>query len=367
MSSSTGVREQTLQLSRPPRSFGVTWMMTALLLGFILAIGEIVVRQTEVRARLTTPALGSSNRHLARQWHRLEALTNSGVPIDCIVLGNSMVLNGLNPLVFNRSYQQETGEDVHCFNFGVDALTPVPASVLAEILVERYQPRLLVFGTDARDFAVAPDSEETSFFMDLPWLQYQMGNFNLEGWLVEHFYLFRYRHHLRSLMRFDSADWIRNGPEPIENQYGFEPYDIIAAITTPPDRNDDSYHVQYYFGILGNYIFRPENQAALAEILAQDRNGLAVVVVEMPVPDTYFDFFDRPETDYAEFIGGVRAVTARNGVLFIESTRYHLIPDDGWMDYSHVNTRGATLFSEWLGRQIGRAAVEGQIAGLTAE
>jgi hypothetical protein len=189
MSGSTGVREQTLQLSRPPNSSGTTLQFVVLLLGLMLGLGELFVRQPAVQARLTMPALGSSNRHLARQWHRLEALKNSGVPIDCIAPGDSMVLNGLDPLVFGRSYQQETGEEIYCFNFGVDALTPKPASVLAEILVEKYPPCLLVFGTDARDFAVAPDSEETSFFMDLPWLQYQMGNFNLEGWLVEHFYL----------------------------------------------------------------------------------------------------------------------------------------------------------------------------------
>jgi hypothetical protein len=76
----------------------------------------------------------------------------------------------------------------------------------------------------------------------------------------------------------------------------------------------------------------------------------------MPVPNTYFDFFDQPETDFAQFIEGVKALVSENGALFIESTRWDRIPDDGWMDYSHVNSpkERRCLVHGWDGRLVGR-------------
>jgi hypothetical protein len=47
--------------------------------------------------------------------------------------------------------------------------------------------------------------------------------------------------------------------------------------------------------------------------------------------------------------------------LFLETTRLDLIPDDGWADYSHLNSKGAVIFSKWLGKQLGKAVMDGQI------
>jgi hypothetical protein len=71
---------------------------------------------------------------------------------------------------------------------------------------------------------------------------------------------------------------------------GFEPLDVTIAIRTPPDPNEDSYHIQYYNRILNNYNVDWENCEALLQILEQKIFGTAIVVVEMPVPDTYFHF-----------------------------------------------------------------------------
>jgi hypothetical protein len=329
-------------------------------MGFILIIGEIVMRQGWVQNRLDTPTLNGRHRHLERQWHRLETLTESGININCIALGNSMVLNGFDPQIFAQSFQSQSGEEISCFNFGVDALTPVAAGALAQILVETYQPQLLIFGTDARDFAIPEDSEETTVFMDNAWLQYRLGLFNLEGWLVDHSLLYRYRYRLADLVHLSTKQRI----ETFENKYGFEPLDTVADVTVPPDSNNDAYHIQYYYRVLGNYSIQQENKDALAQIL-EEKAHTAVVVVEMPVPDTYFNFFDTPTSDYQAFLDTLKAVTGDYQVLFLETTSQDLIPNDGWFDYSHVNNKGATLFSLWLGEQIGRSVVDGLITGFT--
>jgi hypothetical protein len=35
-----------------------------------------------------------------------------------------------------------------------------------------------------------------------------------------------------------------------------------------------------------------------------------------------------------------------------------MIPDDGWVDYSHLNVDGADVFSAWLGGQIGEMVID---------
>jgi hypothetical protein len=36
-------------------------------------------------------------------------------------------------------------------------------------------------------------------------------------------------------------------------------------------------------------------------------------------------------------------------------------PELGWMDYSHLNTTGAEIFSIWLGEEVGIAEVQGSL------
>jgi hypothetical protein len=346
--------KRTLDITK---TSGHTVFIALLLLLIIFAVGEIVVRQPLVQPYLSTPSLNSRHRHFERQWHRLETYANSGNQIECIALGNSMILNGFNPQIFSQNFHQASGWSIHCFNFGVDALTPVSAAALAQILVDTYHPKLLIFGTDARDFAISQESDETKVITDTAWVRYRLGNFSIEGWIIDHSYLYRYRRAIANLTHLD----LGQTGDIKRHSSGFEPLDIVADIITPPNPDDDAYHIQYYYSVLNQYRIQGENQEALQQIFGQRENGTIVVVVEMPVPDTYFSFFAHPETDYRSFMTVLSEITSDHNVLLFESTREDLIPDDGWADYSHVNNKGAVIFSEWLGQQLGHAYVNGQI------
>jgi hypothetical protein len=343
-----------LQITTP---FGKTLILVIPLLCILLIAGEIIIREPLIYSQLNTPSLNSRHLHLERQWHRLETLTGSGIQIDCFALGNSMILNGFDPQVFSQNFQSESGIELTCFNFGVDALTPVSAAALAEILTKTYQPKLLIFGTDARDFAIARDSEETSVIANMAWVQYRLGHFSLEGWLIDHSYLYRYRRTLVDLLhlKMQNTNYMRYSN-------GFEPLDTTIAIRNPPDPDEDSFHIQYYYRILHKYNVEWENREALMKLLEQKVHGTAIVVVEMPVPDTYFYFFDHPVNDYKAFMDTITTITSYSQVLLIETTRHKIIPDDGWADYSHTNRKGASLFSEWLGQELGKAYFEGKIS-----
>lgn len=349
-----GLSNSTLQLERPSSR---VIALTALFLGVFVSAAEFIVRQPQVQANLPFPGLNGQHRQMERQWHRLEVLTRSGVNIDCIALGNSMVLNGFIPAVFDREFYEGSGERISCFNFGVDGMSPVSTSALAQILMETYHPRLLVFGTDARDFAVAQDSWENTVFTDMSWIQYRLGRFNVPGWLVDHSYLYRYRYVLADMMRLS----IQKGQYATSSQYGFESTDDVFPVNLPPNPNDPAYQIQYYYSILDNYSVLPENQIALRQILAQQDETTTIVAVEMPVTDSYFRFFDDPAADYDEFLDVLRTTTTEYHVQLLETTHLDLIPDDGWMDYSHLNNKGAVVFSEWLGQEIGGLVSEQKI------
>jgi len=140
---------------------------------------------------------------------------------------------------------------------------------------------------------------------------------------------------------------------------GFAPDDTVAAfVGTPPDPNDPSWQVRYYFSVLSDYQVRPENVAGLEQVLSQVKQT-QVLVVEMPVPETYFYFFGAGERDYQRFLDEVGARAAAYGVPFWRTTEQHLISAVGWMDYGHMNSRGAEVFSAWLGQQVAEAVTHG--------
>jgi hypothetical protein len=84
-----------------------------------------------------------------------------------------------------------------------------------------------------------------------------------------------------------------------------------------------------------------------------------VIIVEMPVSDGLYYFFDNGETDYNRFVARVGELASLHQVPFWRTEALDLIPDQGWADYSHLNVTGAERFSVWLGQQVGIAEIQG--------
>jgi hypothetical protein len=335
-------------------SFRRTFSLTVFLLILMFSIGEWVARLEVFQAFLTPPRLGSSHSQLGYKLALLEEKIRMG-PVDCIMVGSSTVDVGFDPDSFQESYNRVAGGDIQCFNFGIDASSSISVEALTRILVEDYQPRILIFGTDARDYEVARDDRDTAVVLETPWVKYRQGQFSLEGWLLDHFYLFRYRRHLSRLARFelDGTLWSYT-----ENNYGilsngYHPNPTIATyINDVPDPADDSYEVIYYTRIFSSYQMLDENVAMLEKIMDYGKARTRVIIVEMPVSDGLYYFFGRGEKDYNQFVSQVDELATRHRVLFWRTEPLDSIPDDGWSDYSHLNVSGARIFSTWLGQQV---------------
>jgi hypothetical protein len=287
--------QQTLRLSAP---FGQTLALAGAILLLLIATSEAALRLPAVQERLSAPSLGNRHRLLEIQLHHLRAFARQEGHVHCIVLGNSMVWLDFDPSAFARAYREATGQDMRCYNFGIDGLPASAAGALAEIVVREFRPAVLIYGTDARDYAVPRDAPDAVAILDMPWLRYRHGDFSPEGWLYDHSYLYGYRLHLRHLLRFNYTSAL---PRPSEVQmaarHGFAAYETVGSfVASPPDPGDQSGQLPAYFSLLRDYQLRPDNLAGLAGVLQQVR-WTRLVVTAMPVPITYYAFFGNGRHD----------------------------------------------------------------------
>jgi hypothetical protein len=197
-----------------------------------------------------------------------------------------------------------------------------------------------------------------------PWVAYRQGDFSLDGWLLDHSYLYRYRQHLDRLARFQFGGTLWSKTK-VENEIlpnGFTPQSKISTyINDPPHPGDDSFEVTYYTRIYSSYEMLDENLDSLESILDFNESGIQVIVVEMPVADGLYYFFGNRESDYNRFLSRVGELTSSYHVPFWQTEPLDFIPDNGWLDYSHLNSTGAEIFSTWLGQQVGTAEYQASI------
>lgn len=334
---------------------GNTFHLSIVFLIFLSGIAEWITRLPVFQAPLTPPKMGSRHYQLGHKLMLLEEDVKLDGPIDCIMIGSSMVDVGFYPDIFQDAYREATGRKIRCFNFGIDAGTAASTSALMRILIEDFQPRFMIVGTDPRDYVVPSTDRDPGAVLESPWVQYRQGDFSLEGWLLDNSYLYRYRQHLSRLVhfQFEGTLWSRTdlGFPILPN--GFTPtIQISDKINQPPDPHDTSYEVIYYSLIYSPYGMLDENLSALERMMEYNGPETQVVVVEMPVSDGLYYFFGNGQQDYSYYVSQVGELAARHEVMFWQTEPLDSIPDHGWSDYSHLNVTGAEIFSAWLGRQI---------------
>ena len=340
------------------KTFGLTLIMLLLFIG----IGEFIVRTEFFQSPLTPPQLGSSHYQLGHKIAWLDADIKRNGPIDCLIIGNSIVGRAFNPEIFQDAYKEVAGIDIHCFNFGINASAAASTAVLAHILIDEYNPHLLIIGTDPRDYALPSSDPDVTTIVDSTWVRYQLGDFSLDGWLLDVSYLYRYRQHISRLLRFRFKDTLWSDTKlnfPILPNGLTEIDKVNMLVNDPPDPQDDSEEVAYFKKIYTPYVMLDENLTALEAIMKYNHSGTQVVIIEMSMADGLYYFFENGETDYNRYIDRVNELAGKYQVPFWRTEPLDLIPDDGWSDYIHLNPKGARAFSIWLGKQVAAYNLQG--------
>ena len=342
----------TLQIRRP---FGGTLLLSLLFFGLFFFGGEFLAETKKFQSFFVQQTWDGRHKEFERQLARLDAVYNQEGRIDCIFLGNSMVWRGFEPVAFNAGYQSQSGEEMRCFNFGVDGMPASMAGAIARILVEDYHPRILLFGIDARDLAVPTTYDDHRSLAEMDWLRYRMGEPSLKGWFIEHSNLYRYRVAIQRLLHFDYQG-IQRGDRnsDLASRFGYDLELDVGDVTIPPDPLDADGSEQYYFRLLADYQIHAEDVTGFEQVLKQKSNLEHLLVVELPVPETYYAFFGNQRSDYERFVSEVGRISAAQGVQFILTDTWQVIPLEGWVDYSHLNLRGARAFSQRLGVEVAK-------------
>ena len=335
----------TLSLSFP---LGQTFALALCVLALIAGAGEAAARLW-LDGSSAPVAVGSENPTFDQKIGILDELVEREGRVDCILLGSSVVLNSLDPELIAEAYAARTGEQLICYNFGIPALTARAGGVVAEVLVERYQPRLLIYGLTLRAVAEGT-SEAERIYRDIattPWMRYQRGSFTVTGWLVAHSSALRHYLAYRNWMQHEFANRLsehktapRSGYRPFVSSRPLDP----AAINTPP-----------YFA---TFAYSPQDLAGLDRVLAL-QGRTQVVLVDMPLPLFFRQRFDGGAAAYAAHIDELAARAAAAGVAMWKTYPLDLIPDDGWAeDGQHVDEKGAHILSHWLGEKLAEAGLD---------
>jgi hypothetical protein len=279
-----------------------------------------------------------------------------------ILLGSSLVNSGLDPDAINQSWSQQSGEEpLRIFNFGVEGMTIQPNSAVADMLIETYQPQVLIFGTEIRDYAANNGVEVAENFLADPWVQYQQGQFSLRGWLAEHSAAYRVFLTYRNWMTWTFAEnrsiTITRTAKLTEAGYDVENNTTDIA-QTPPDPADPEDAAA--FETFGGFEMSPERIEILKTLLSFDQQtDTQIILLELPVSPTFYGYFERGLAERDHFVEVVSGIAKENGVHFFEAIPEDDLPPDSRSDRVHLNAAGANYYSQVVGGWLADLQAQG--------
>jgi len=300
------------------------------------------VGQSPLSTRLPPPVIDANVPNFNVKINYLDAFVRQYGKVDCLLFGSSHVDRGLDPVVIEQVYLEQTGSQIHCFNFGLAALTVDTAGPLLRALVNKYQPRLVIFEVSARSFSV-DFGDLTRPLQSDPWIRYWNGDQSLDGWVLEN--LFAYRYYLtvktwqypynRSIM-LDA--WQKT------SQDGFSPHSVDAFLQKI-DLQGIEFHIgkSYWNGFL--------------QALSLD-GQTHLVFMESPVQESYLPYYLKGGLDAyeTEFFQPVQQELSKYHISFWRGQKEvaPLLSDAMWYDSRHVNIDGSKVFSKWLGEKMAK-------------
>ncbi|MEW5872811.1 MAG: hypothetical protein AB1894_26365 [Chloroflexota bacterium] len=360
----------TVKLNWPA---GSTLIRSLLLFVLLAALIEITARSSLVQKHIPLQAYGTNHIQFESQLKNLDAfVAKKGAP-DCLILGNSQALRGIDPQKLEQAYQEQTGQTLLCYNFGVVGTDIATTFYFDQILIHKYHPRLVIVGTNFLDYTQGRENRLDPRFEENDWIHYELGQFSLQGWLLEHSYAFRllklFSYTAQDGLHFDRlekeiASW---NQQLTKYGYGYTP-EIMD-----PSESMAKGSLRKFLRELGDFNLSRRNLDSLEGIIRLgQQDGVQVVVVEMPYHPSLLQLTsenrdlasqqERLSQFIVEVNTAIREIAARNHTVYWTSDQVEALPEDGWLDRYHLNTFGSPIFSRWLANQLATAVKSGQIA-----
>ncbi len=324
-----------LIISRP---FGRVLFLAAVFLVSGWGIVEIILRVLQSSHMLPDNGYGTCFAEFDLKISLLDSFVKEeGFP-DCIFLGNSMVDLGIDPQQFSFRYQDLTQRPIRCFNFGLLTLSTSPAGRLGHLLVDRYQPKLLIYGITPRDLMDSRGEVSRPLLHD-PWINQMAGYANVEGWVIENSLAYRGLISIRQQTKLPYIEELAYFQENPLSRLGY----------LKQDRPNDTETGKV---LLSGYEASERDLLGLKEISQQANTKTQVIIMEMPVYPPFLEFYLEGGTSAYErlFIQPISTILTNQNTTFLRTqpSIEKVVCADCWQSNLHLNGEGAAQFSVWL-------------------
>lgn len=353
MTSPTSKPDTEIYSAPKKRSFLNAFWVSLLIVAGLLIVSEGASRLAQNNASQPIRSVGNFHSQFETKWFKLKDFVEANGGVDVLLMGNSMVNTGVDPDVLAAEYEAKTGINLRIFNFGVEGMDLYTNSELATLLVQEVHPKAILFFTELREYGPVTDSSVPDRYQTASWFQYKLGNFSLEAWVYDHSSAMQYFLPFRNWSRSDFPDTLlkdlyrynqttTSGYEP-ERQYGKD-LDVNTDPTDPAQK--------ILFDLYRDYVPNEQNLADFANILNLQKEGVQVMVTEMPIYWTFYDYFGG-ESVHQDFLETINQITLEHQGVFVQPVNSELIPLVGRMDNHHLNFEGAPIYSQLLGAELG--------------
>ena len=358
MSNRNPIHLKEIAIPHKPRKLSIPVLLlgVAFFVAFLLIL-EAASRKGFLNILSTRESLGNyptpMGQYFDIKWYGLQEYVARNGGVDVILIGSSVVNTGIDPDIVAETYFKITGIRLRIYNFGIESLDIVPNSVYTKILVQKYHPSLIVFGTIPRDYLADDNTDVNQQFLSSPWIKYESGQWNLAGFLIDQSALLSHYLPYRNWMRSDFLDTLYR----IDHRFsrtsssGYEAEaSVVTNLDQPPDPNSPD--EQATFAKYRNFKIDPTRLSYLLSILNLQKIGnTRVLVTEMPLHPTFYDYLGGILV-YQEYQNEIASAVKASGGMFFPSIGDPQIPANGRPDREHLNQFGAPVYSTYLGTHL---------------
>lgn len=324
------------------RSFGYSVLRVVVLFGCLWLLFEFAARTPIVERSLQTPGRGVSLPMLDIGLELSERYIAEEGGVDCIFIGNSTVHRAIDPEQFRRHLDNSIGHSVRSINLTAGGMPPAGKRILLELAM-RHRPQVIVYGVSGELADLKDKQRDVAILSQNPWIQHQLGQPSILGWLVDNSRLFQYGQLFRNVAdgrKFIGEFVSRRKKNQAATRCGFVPSHRKLSeqvVTRTAVRLTDS----------------PVAFPGLTEILEYCCQ-VQIVFLVMPLHGTEYVNLN---TTKAEVLSRRR--------LFADQVESHAgnwwdlptddLPDSCWQDSRHLNASGAAIFTRRLADRFAEA------------
>lgn len=306
---------------------------------FVILAAEVAARTPPGRL-LPAPSVEADSFLFDAKIHALENQVRRDGGLDCLFLGSSVANSDIDPAIVEQAYLEHTGRSIHCYNLGLPAMTIENATAIAEAIITRFHPKVIIYPILSRD--IGHISASADHIEKSDWLKFQRGRQSVNGWLVNYSYAWRYLLTWRYWLAIPNR--VKMDAETVHlSPTGFQP---AQGINHPYPENQTMTPE-----LLARIWDDPGHARAVENFIALQRKGVKLVIIEGPVyRDPNADTWPVYETVY---LPPLQNLLEANGIPFWRTEAISLqIPKPYWFDWLHLNRAGAVPFSQWLGERL---------------